>query len=360
MNRWFTAQLEGSYVGESHEKAPPHGERRHQLRVYRAALRDLRWVDPPAAPEERSKETVLRQSRVDHAHVAGVRGPGTWYEGPVFDLLIRGVELTHRTEHEGRPYGRIVGAAVGWLELPPEPVQPEVIVSEQTAPAAPAPPPEPLAATVYRRAPAASAVSGEPASPPETTAAPEPEEEAELPEVPEPVTPPTAKQTMLLPLTAAVVVVGLGLIIGCGPAAAGLWALFMLPTLVARRLFLGVLRDGGFIRGFGYACIALQLFCVSQLVSSAWATDCPKLALWPMLGVIAVLFPAGLLPSIIPLSCNAIGLALVLAAFGQSPSGSCADSKTEHGHTRTTATRSADPEESPWRNMILRSFESAS
>jgi hypothetical protein len=233
----------------------------------------------------------------------------------VFDLVIRSVRLTHPTEKNGRAYGRILGSAVGWLELPPEPAQPEVIVSELSVPAVAAQPPAPLPAAVYRQPLAADAIGGE-ASPIEALP---PQVEPAQP-LPAPVDTP---RPLLLSLTGSAVVVGLGLFIGCGAGSMGLWALFMFPTLLARRMFTGVLRDGGFLRGLGFACIALQAFCVSHLVSSAWSSGCPRLSLWPMLGVIALLFPAGLLPSIIPLSCNALGLALVLTTFCQAPAGPC-------------------------------------
>ncbi|HKU41186.1 MAG TPA: hypothetical protein VJR89_23650 [Polyangiales bacterium] len=296
MNRWFEARLEGNYVGE-----PSTGEaRRQRLRVYQAALRELRWIEaPPAAAEG----PVLRQERIERAHVAGVRGAGSWYEGPLFEVVIRGPKFSHPLEKDGRSYGRVVGEAVGWLALPPEPETPVVEVREQAAPEAP------LMAAVYR----------EPKQAPDRDLLePEPEPEPEIRSTTQP-----RAASHLLPLSAFTAAVGLALFVTGGGAPLGLWTLFMLPTLLARRLFLGVLRDGGFLRGFGYASIALQVFCVSQLVSSAWASGCPKLALLPMLGVIALLFPAGILPSILPLCCNALGLALVLATFASPPTGDC-------------------------------------
>ena len=78
--------------------------------------------------------------------------------GPIFDLRLGSVELTHPTEHAGRAYGRIVGNAVAWLDLPDPPAPPEVSVREETS-ARPSqmPPPEPLQGIVYTPA----AVSGE-------------------------------------------------------------------------------------------------------------------------------------------------------------------------------------------------------
>jgi hypothetical protein len=335
VKRWFCANLEGSYVGTG-PRAAAGPARRYRLQVYRAVLRDLAWIDAPneqaAAPIAQSEASpTLSQAQVDQAHVAGVRGPGTWYEGPIFDVRVSSVQLTHPTENKGRAYGRILGSAIGWLELPPPPEPPPVVVSEVDAEAKADPPPV-LHGVVYSASPLelASAVD-EPAT-----------------DASGPARVPASSQTTgsahgvgLLPLVALTTLVGLGLFVACGALSLGLWALFMLPTLVARKLFVGVLGDSVFVRGVGYGLIAVQWSCVSPLLSHAWQSGCPELQLLPLLGAVAVLFPAGLLSSATPITCTAVGLALVLATLCRGPASECAAHAKLRDSSRYEATASA-------------------
>lgn len=337
MIRWFRASLEGSYSGVLNPSVPATLGRRYRLQVYRAALRDLRWTDAPPEPSAPSADAnALWQARIDHAHLAGVRGPGTWYEGPIFDVSIRSVQLTHPVERSGRSFGRIVGEAIGWLELPPPPAAPEVVVSEASVAMA-------VAGESTTDKPALQGTVFTQEKPTEAADAPAPEASDVLraldtvsdPEAPAAVsgdgtTKAVRRIPALLPVVAFVALVGIALGVGSGALACGLWALFMLPTLLARRLFSGVVRDSGFIRGFGFVLMALQLMCVSALVSQAWQTGCPVFSLWPALGVVLVLFPAGLLPSAWPFTCSALGLALVLATLGRPPDARCTPAKPQN------------------------------
>ena len=349
MMRWFRASFEGSYVGTD-ARVAPSGGRRHKLQVYRAALRDLVWADPPDTEPpwpieaEATASRAFYQAQVDQAHVTGVRGPGTYYEGPVFNLRVWDVQLSHPTQNKGRAYGHMRGQAVGRLELPKEPEPPEVIVHEVTAPAAP------LDAALFKphtdsgvhatRASAAgdhetdtaqdhnaARADGEHATRAltdarntrelDTSSAADAERDA-LSDA-EQTAAPDAQSGSLLPLTALVVVIGLGLFVACGVFPLGLWALFMLPTLAARKLFRGLLGDSAYVRGFGYALIVVQVLCISPLLSRAWSGGCPSFSLLPMLGAIAVLFPAGIMASSAPITCTSVGLALVLSTWCRGP-----------------------------------------
>jgi hypothetical protein len=126
-----------------------------------------------------------------------------------------------------------------------------------------------------------------------------------------------------LPFIAWVVALGLGLAITSGGFAVGMWLLFLVPTLLARRLFGGVLRDSGAMRGVGFGLIALQIVCASSVVSNLTASGCATSAFWPALAVVLVLFPTGLLPSAWPLAFSALGLTVVLAAFANGETTRC-------------------------------------
>jgi hypothetical protein len=137
-----------------------------------------------------------------------------------------------------------------------------------------------------------------------------------------------------LPLIAWVVALGLGLAITSGGFALGMWLLFLVPTLCARHLFAGVLRESGAMRGVGLGLIALQIVCASSVVSNLTASGCATTAFWPALAVVLVLFPTGLLPSAWPLAFSALGLTVVLAAFANGETTRCHG--TAAGRTRAS------------------------
>ncbi|MET0387300.1 MAG: hypothetical protein ABW321_15130 [Polyangiales bacterium] len=315
--RWFRGQLEGSYVGLP-QVAAAGPARRFRLQVYRAALRELQWIEPvPEVQAPGVEPGTLWQAQIDHAHLAGVRGPGTFYEGPVFDVRIRSLVLTHPTEHGGRSYGRIVGEAVGWLELPPPPAAAPVQVVERSL--AEAPRAEPLEGSVYtdvaatlsgaagpgddagRVAGGSVAVDGDAEAAAEGGKGTRPTRRA-----------PFANYALgvLLPLIALV------LALASGALPAGLWVVLMLITLGARKLFGGVLRDSGFIRGCGYAAVVVQWLCSASLLPLL-AGHCAQPTWWRALICVLLLFPSGLLPATAPLATSAVALALVLAGLTQ-------------------------------------------
>lgn len=375
--RWFCAHLEGSYVGQPGATLGPVGSRRYRLQVYRAALRDLAWLETPsndgdggrpAEPVVAPELGTLWQAQVEHAHVAGVRGPGTWYEGPIFDVRICEVQLSHPTESRGRAYGRIVGSAVGWLDLPPPAAH--VLAPVEAVAAV-----QPVASGVVYVAPAASAdarstidsagddvpasdeaavpsgasdeasqgadvagplaVGGEAAAAAETPSA---EASTALPSAAEARVP---RYPAHLPLVAWVIALALGLALTSGGFAVSMWLLFMVPTLFARRLFGGVLRDSGAMRGVGFGLIALQILCASSVVSSLTESGCATTAFWPALAVVLVLFPTGLLPSAWPLAFSALGLTVVLAAFANGETTRCQSTAGTHAGVVRVPTQGA-------------------
>ena len=321
--QWFRGTLEASYVGTPNARhfLSPHGAGSHyQLQVYRAAVSDLTLQEPPQAVQIESGQP-FRQARVDDARLLGIRGPGSHYHGPIFDLTVSNPTFTHLTYKDGRSYGKLVGTVQGWLTLPPEPQVELTIVTQPDGKPDPEPSsrlPAPAVITVLQPA---SAV-GSPETPLDPELGPAPLSAAEQAAQALPRATPS-REPSTLPLFALATAVSLGLWASCGGEPALLWVVFMLPTLLARKLFHDVLNDSVGIRGFGAFLVLVQLACVAVLLESWWSTDCKQMHVLPLIGLVAVIFPAGLLPSVWPLLCNAIGLALVLSVWCGGPSGKC-------------------------------------
>ncbi|HEY6879795.1 MAG TPA: hypothetical protein VI299_17325 [Polyangiales bacterium] len=317
MIQWICGQLDASYVGMPSTLALPHSDkdgRRYQLNVLRAAVREVRAIAPPEdarapvidpPPEEPAPQPLhppfvhvasFRQARIDEAHVADVRGPGSYYRGALFDVRVSAVALSYATEKRGRAYGRMTGTVVACVVLPAEPA------------------PERVPASTLIQEPLPPAPAGElhvPSAGDDTSS--EPASEAMAP------TPALDTPPRLLPALALCALVCVALALARGALPAVLWSVFMLPTLVARRMLAGVLPDTRGIHIVGAILVVVQLVCTAVLLQSWWSADCHDLPWLPLLGLIATLFPAGLLPSRIPLLCNALCLSAIL--FGWCASG---------------------------------------
>jgi hypothetical protein len=192
-------------------------------------------------------------------------------------------------------------------EPPPERVPPSVLAPREAAPAG----------TLYA------------AQKPEQTAASAPEAQAELAALehtassPVSATASAAERSNWLPAASVLALVAVALGAGCGALPALLWGVFILPTVLARALFQGVIRESTGVRIAGAVLAALSL-CCAAVVAQRWSGDCKEGALLPVLVVIAALFPAGLLPSRGPLAACAASLAIVLASYCRGPAGACA------------------------------------
>jgi hypothetical protein len=335
--QWFRGELEASYVGTPHAQ-PFYGTRasatHYMLHVYRAALKNLERIEPPVADATLPSQTqVFRQARVDDALIAGVRGPGTRYHGPVFELCVSDATFSHPVQKDGRAYGRLTGRAVLCCELPPEPERPAVETTLVTS-AAPEDVPMPLRAELHQvpdpDAEGSSQSAAAPANPQRDHRAEAREQNLgglELAEAPARAA--TRRTDSAAPLFALTAAVALGLWAGCGAQPALLWCLFLAPTLLARKLFHGILNDSPYIRGFGAVLAIGQLLCVSTLVSEWWSVPCKELHLLPLIGIVVVIFPAGLLPSVVPLVFNAAGLALVLSVWCGGAGSACVKARPQ-------------------------------
>lgn len=325
MIQWFRGRIEACYVGVPITPAALQrpGAEHFKPRVYRALVRDVTPIDPPADAADGSSPpgTSFHAPRVDSTVIAGVRGPGTSFEGPAFDLRIEDASWSGVRKGE-RSYGIVTGHVVGYCELPPPPPKPEVETRVVTVEGEAAPQPDQLVGEL-RQAEAPSS-DGKPsaartASASATSTEPVASDDDELDEDELAAAPARAKHkredSAALPLFSTAAAIAIALWVNSGGASALLFSVFMLPTLIARKLFHGILRDSNGIRGFGLGLIVVQLFCASTLLSAWWSADCHPLQLLPLLGIVVVIFPSGLLPSALPLCFNAAGLALVLGVW---------------------------------------------
>jgi hypothetical protein len=329
MIQWFRGELEASYVGTPN--AQPFFSARpaaahYKLSVYRAALKNVERIEAPHVAGHAPLEPApsFGQARVDDALIANVRGAGTSYQGPIFELQVSEPHFSHAVLKDGRAYGRLTGRAVLSCELPPEPERPAV---DTTIVAAPADAPSefcsradprastPLAAELRVVAPSEQGASGERTSsaPPAPSASAQADAATQAEQIPKRA--PLRRSDSAAPLFALSALVALGLWASCGAQPALLWCVFLAPTLLARKLFHGVLDDSSYIRGFGALLAIGQLLCVSTLISEWWSVPCKELHVLPLIGIVVVIFPAGVLPSVVPLLFNAAGLALVLAVW---------------------------------------------
>ena len=103
MIQWFRGTIEACYVGSPISAAATQrpGAAHFKPRLYRALVRDVVLLDAPPetreAPAPEASEpreatarfpAELRAARIDSGVVAGVRGPGSSYEGPLFEVEI--------------------------------------------------------------------------------------------------------------------------------------------------------------------------------------------------------------------------------------------------------------------------------
>ncbi len=332
--QWFRGELEASYLGVVQPEAGPP---RYELRIYRAVVRHVVLIEPPAAAEPPAAlEGATRafvQPTIDDCSVTGVGGRGSIFRGPIFDVTVQDFELTHPTKHAGRAYGRLAGSVVAWCELPseaPKPAPSATIPTNEEVPTEPETPRARAGELLFNADPELAAVAVAHQTADDTL------EELTLPTAQRsPVAAGSVSSTSLYVLAVAV---ALGLGVGCSIEPALLWCAFLLPTLLARSLFSGVFRDSTGVRTFGVVLILAQLVAVSSLVSGWWSSGCRELELLPLLGIVAVLFPAGLLPSTIPLSFNGAGLALVLGLWCSAPASACRAKATQQPATLAAPT----------------------
>jgi len=321
MRRWFGGSLEGQYVGHAAGQGLGARATRYETRIYQAVIRDVEWTDEPQAsdmgePVPRALDDgTYYQAQLTHTQLLGAADSGGALLGEVRDIYLRAPRRSYPIRHEGRIYGRVEGEVEGWLELPeppPPPPEPEPVVAREL--------PLSAAAQPVHELPPADAEANEPQQLPLTPSSP-----GEIPQAPEataPEQPPEARPgppTALrrpLPLALLAAIVAMMLLATTGAGYGALWAIFLVPTLLLRRLLRGVVEDGNAIRAFSTLLVALQLVCALMLLSEWLSTDCKALHALPLFGLAGGVFLAGLMPSQIPLALNGALLALTLWGYG--------------------------------------------
>lgn len=337
----FSGDIEGFYVGEPDERgfARLSAKAQHfKLRVYRAVVRRVQLLEtPPAIVTPEGEQTVaaqvelppvdvapatFRQATLADARLTPLRTHSGWFEGPIHDLQISEFRSTHQKRDAGRVYGRFVGRVTAHFELPPPPLPPraEALLAELKAPE-PAPDVEPSdEAGPAPIAAKSSTVATAGATPLETENADDTSDGVlELPA--KPATGPTRKQTeSQVPLFLLVAAFAIAIFALCTPSRAVIWLVFLLPTLLLRRILRGALEPSTGTRAFGAISVAGQLACVGFLGVGWWASGCKDLAFLPVAGLVLGVFVTSILPSNVPLLANGAALGLVLtgwcSAFG--------------------------------------------
>jgi len=319
----FSGEIEGFYVGDPDEQgfARVAAKAQHfKLRIYRAVVRRVQLLEPlpdAVTPEGESEANLpvddapntFRQASLADARLTPLKTQGGWFEGPIHELRITEFRSTHQKREAGKVYGRFVGHVTAHFELPPPPLpaRAEALLAELSAP-------EP--GLEAEAAPSAAPVAGKattnakPAAPSE----PGPDDELELP-AKAPAGPAKKQTHSQVPLFLLVAVFAIGIFALCSPSRAVIWLVFLLPTLLLRRILRGALEPSTGTRAFGAISIFWQLACVGFLGVGWWASGCKDLAFLPVASLVLGVFVTSILPSNVPLLINSAALGLVLTSW---------------------------------------------
>lgn len=316
--QWCRATLVGDYYGVVNAKAPKATGRRYQLEIYRAQLDALTLLD--AAPADAPNDVELWQAQIAEARIAHLLGPGTLYEGPVFEVQLRQVRLACPIEHRGRAYGKIEAQATFALVMPDKPPIPKVKVQLRGVQPSRATESAPRASSELPRLARASdfmqstSIASKPLA--ATVSLGGPQDEAR----PGAVMGGELRQERSLSLgwlALGIAAIGIGLFVQSGWIYAFFWGLFALPSLLFRWMFGELLRPSRFTR------VSTALACLIPIACAALSVhafrQCAPFSYWPGIVALWLLFPACLLPSALPpFSCMA-SLALIVGLFSRYP-----------------------------------------
>lgn len=337
----FSGEIEGFYVGEPDEQgfARLSAKAQHfKLRIYRAVVRRVQLLETPpatvtpqgelaaAAPVDLSPVQLtpdtFRQATLADARLTPLRTHSGWFEGPIHDLEISEFRSTHQKRDAGRVYGRFVGRVTAHFELPPPPLpaRAEALLAELSAPE-PAPDVEPSESAEQTPSAAESSGTASAATKPAEAASANDVADGALELPAKPAARPTKKQAeSQVPLFLLVAAFAIAIFALCAPSRAVIWLVFLLPTLLLRRILRGALDPSTGTRAFGAISVAGQLACLGFLGIGWWAGGCKNLAFLPVAGLVLGVFVTSILPSNLPLLVNGAALGLVLtgwcSAFG--------------------------------------------
>lgn len=334
MMQRFRGEIEGFYVGEPDASGfgRTSAKAKHfRLRIYRAVVRRVQLLEAPPPAVEGAPPTepitppgAFLQDSLTDARLSRIASRGGWFEGPIHDLCVEDFQSTHQKQERGRVYGRFVGSVTASFALPPPPLPPraEALLAELSAP-------EPEVSA----APAAGA-----AAPPKADVAPgaEPEENAETDDTSALEAPTETKPTKLsppsqVPLLLLVAAFAIAIFALCGAKRAVIWLVFLLPTLLVRRILRGALDVSTGTRAFGAVSMLAQLACLGFLAINWWASGCKDLAFLPVAGLVLGVFVTAPLPSNLPLLVNGAALGLVLTTWCSAIGKRCEEPKLPAG-----------------------------
>jgi hypothetical protein len=312
----FTGEIEGFYSGAPDRAGfgPLTAKARHyKLEIYRAVVRGVKLLEPEPEPESQAQPEAeappgtFRQDTIEDARLAPLRVRAGWFEGPIHDVMVSEFRSTHSTRSGARLYGRFVGRVEASFELPekPLPERAQALIDEFNAPETPA---ESSEAPVV----APDGASAEPATATaDASREPEPETAAEAAATP---APPRSAQSQL-PLFLLVAVGAVCIFALCTPSRAVIWLVFLLPTLLLRRILRGALPDSTGVRAVSSVLVLGQLGCLGVLGGGWWANGCKEMALFAVLWLVFGVFASSVLPSNLPLLLNGAALGLALGAW---------------------------------------------
>lgn len=333
VKQWFCGDIEASYYGVPSRVPAASSDsvgRRFRLHIYRAAMLRAEAIDAPveAAEAASRSEEVFVQQTVEIAHLWGVRGPGTRYEGPIHDVSIERPQTSFHVVKDGKSYGTLRGRARGWVYLPqavtPEPPPPVAqeneihradlpmgVVIQESPPENGAVPPaqdQRAPATIARDDSTFVAASVPDASLDDVDAKPR-----RMP----------ASQKAEPPYFSLAAAVGLLLWFTCDVEQTWIWCLFMLPTLGMRRLVHEVLPEERGVLAFAAVLILGAALGAGTILAGFGAQQCWKLETAPLVILVACVFLSGIVPYRLPLGITALAFAAVLFVWGHEPQRHC-------------------------------------
>lgn len=288
---------------------------------------------PPWLPEP---GTAFFQPTITDARLFPLRHTAGWYEGPVHQVFIEGFKATHTKQHGKRVYGRFVGTVQAYFAMPdaPRPIAAERIIQAfQEVPEDENPPPlksdtqraslqgaDLLAANLKELESSGGGTASSVLKPlpsgtrqnSESTAHP-PSGETKTPaNNSAEVRPTPGTERRGVPFLILVLLVAAGLLLSCGAGRALIWLMFLLPTLLVRRILRGTLAESTPVAGFSALLSLGQVWLTGMVFVGWWESPCRDMHALPLVGTLAGLAIACILPSDIPLLVNMSSLAGML------------------------------------------------
>ncbi len=302
MSEWFRGTLEGHYVGTP-AAAPGVSQygsaQRYKLRIYRALIQDIEVLDtlPEATPEEIPGDCFY-QAQIEDTRLLGIR-PRSCFEGPIYDVAVSAMEVTHTTKQGAKTYGRLEGTVYGRFVLPELAADGEDEELEQ----------KPLAPQTVQ--PSGPSEQGQGTS--SRIDSRDEEERDVLPlHAPSSATEQTEREPSHVPIPLLIVVMAivLGLVGGAEPAL--LWLGAFVPIQAVRLILTGLFKVTRTQRVFGAMLILVQIVCLALMALDWWTDGCLSINVYAVAGIGVTALVASVLPSSLPLVCAGGSLGLVL------------------------------------------------